>query len=144
MTVLMSFGHGLCQTDEAQVTVVGPLKYTINQRAASREGAILPGGDESLQPVVEDLEPGTPSVTYDVPLLDLPKPKGALDAVQEGLPIILTPARMAQLRRNHSPALADGFDEQSWSDLVADLVGRPAAVRPGGGGAEAGQARRQA
>ena len=137
--VLMSFGRGLCQPQEAKVLIAppGPLKYVINQRAACREGAILPGGDESLQPVVEDLGPGAVTVTYDVPLLDLPKPAGALDAVEEGLPIILTPARLAQLRRNHP--LGAGFDEQSWSDLVADLVGQPAGGPPKGGEPKVGK-----
>ena len=130
---LASFGLGLCQPEQGKATIVttSPLKYAINQQATYLEGTILPGGDDSLQPVVENLEPGAPSVTYDVPLLDLPRPQGGLDAIQECPPIILTPARLAQLRRNHREALADGFDEQSWSDLVADLVGRPAAGKPG-------------
>ena len=88
-------------------------------------------GDQVLplwQPVIATTEPGESYVAYDVTLLDLPGLKGALAPIQECASIILTPTRLAELRRRHALALASAPTEQAWSELVADIVGRPAAA----------------
>ena len=136
LSCLLAFlvaGSGVCQPGETKVTIVttGPLMYTGSQQGALvQDESALPGARIGLEPVDSGLEPGAPSVAYDVTLLDLAKPKGALDAVQEGAPIILTPERLAELRRRHAPALSGGFQEQAWSDLVADIAGQSPSARP--------------
>ena len=131
LVVVVVAGSGVCQTGEAKVTIVttGPLRYAVGQQGdAVPDPAAIPGGQAALQPVVATTTPGESYVGYDVTLLDLAKPRGALDAIQEGSPLVLTPRRLAELRRRHASALAGGLDEQAWSDLVADLVGRPVAA----------------
>ena len=95
-------GSGVCQTGEPKVTIVttGPLLYTVNQQGSLvRDEAALPGAQVGLQSVDANEIPDTSAVAYDVTLLDLARPRGALEATQEGPPIILTPARLAELRR---------------------------------------------
>ena len=119
-------GSGVGQPARAKVIAVttGPLAYTFDARGyLVTDEAALPGTQLGLTPVDPDAEPDASAAAFEVMLLDLDRPRGATDAVQEGPPIVLTPARLSYLRRRHVPALTEGFSEQAFSDLVADLVG---------------------